>query len=402
MLETSDTAALKDIRILDLATFLAAPFAATLLADFGAEVIKVEIPAVGDHMRRHERTYKGVGYWWTQDNRNKKSITVDMHKPAGQEIIKQLVAISDVVIENFRAGTLEKWNLGYEELSRINPRIVMLRTTTYGQTGPYKNRGGMAPLGEATAGLRELVGNSDGPPLPAGIAWGDYTAALFGTVGILIALHDRERTGLGQMIDASLCESVFRVLEYFPLAYSAEGFVPHRRGMSGAGVEGGGGPLLAKDGKWVYVVFPTNRLFSRLAQAMGKPGLAEDERFSNIPARHANGPALWKMIGDWVAERTSKEVEQVCEETSIPVATVYDIADIFADPYFTLRGDLVEWDHPVLGKVKTQGPEPKLSRTPGRVKTWGPELGEHNKEVLGDLLGYSLKQIDQLKALGVV
>jgi crotonobetainyl-CoA:carnitine CoA-transferase CaiB-like acyl-CoA transferase len=397
MLEASDNAALRDVRILDLATFLAAPFAATLLSDFGAEVIKVEMPGIGDHMRRHARVYKGFGYWWLQDARNKKSITVDMHKPAGQEVIKQLVAVSDVVIENFRAGTLEKWNLGYEDLNRINPRIIMLRTTTYGQTGRYKNRGGMAPLGEATGGLRELVGTPSTPPLQPGIAWGDYAAAFFGALGIMIALHDREHTGLGQMIDTSLCESVFRVLHYYPLSYCAEGFIP---GRIGGGIYGGA--MKAKDGKYVYIAIPTNRLFARLAQSMGKPALIDDARFVTIQNRLDNGEALWNIIGGWVAERTSKEVEQVCDAAEVPVATVYNIADIFADPYFTERGDLVDWDHPVLGKLKTQGPVPKLSRTPGQVKHWGPDLGEHTQEVLSGVLGYSQEKIDRLKAEGAI
>jgi formyl-CoA transferase len=401
MLEASDAAALKDIRILDLATFLAAPFAATLLADFGAEVIKVEMPGVGDHMRRHMRLYEGVGYWWTTDNRNKKCITVDMHKPAGQEIIKQLMAISDVVIENYRAGTLEKWGLGYEDLNRINPRIIMLRTTTYGQTGPYRRRGGMAPLGEATGGLRELVGLAGGPPISAGLAWGDYMAALFGAVGIMVALHDRDRTGLGQMIDATLCESIFRVMHYFPLAYSAEGHIERRRAVSGTGVAGDG-LAQAKDGKWVIIAIPTDRLFARLARGMGRLELVEDPRFANIATRRANESELWKIVREWVAERTSKEVEQVCDEGEVPVGTVYDMTDIFADPYFTERGDLVEWDHPVLGKVKTQGVVPKLSRTPGQVKSWGPDLGEHNQEILGGMLGYSQEEMAQLKVDGVI
>lgn len=402
MIEANGDAALKGLRIVDLATFLAAPFAATLLSDFGAEVIKVEMPGTGDHMRRHGPGYKGVGYWWTQDDRNKKSVTVDMHKPKGQEIIKRLVAVSDVVIENFRAGTLEKWNLGYDALSEINPRIILLRTTCYGQTGPYRHRGGMAPLGEATAGLRELVGEPGGPPLYPGLAWGDYAASLFGAVGILIALYDRERTGLGQVIDASICESIFRLMEYHPLAYCTEGSIPHRMGEASPRGGGLGGALLSKNGKYVYVAVPTDRLFGRLAQCMVKPELATDPRYATTAARQANRDVLWGMIAKWASERDSSEIERLCDEADVPVATVYDIVDIFKDPYFTVRGDLIEWDHPVLGKVKTQGPVPKLSRTPGQVKHWGPELGEHNQEILCGLLGYSQEEIAQLKADGVI
>jgi crotonobetainyl-CoA:carnitine CoA-transferase CaiB-like acyl-CoA transferase len=400
--EAEADAALHDLRVVDMATFLAAPFVATLLADFGADVIKVEMPGEGDHMRRHGPGKDGIGYWWLQDNRNKKGITVDLHKTKGQEIIKKLVAVSDVVIENFRPGTLEKWGLGYEEMSQINPRIILLRTTGYGQTGPYKHRRGMAALGEATGGLRELVGHPDGPPLYPGLAWGDYAASFFGIVGILVALLSREKTGLGQVIDTSICESIFRLMEYHPLRYSVEGFVARRMGEVGQRSQAEGGAPVSKDGKYIYMAFATDRIFARLAQAMGQPELANDPRFATLAARGQNRSALWEIIRVWASEHTRQEIETACDNHGVPVGAVYDMADIFADPYFTIRENLVEWDHPVLGKVKTQGAAPKLSRTPGKVKRWGPGLGEHNQQILGELLGYSPEQVEELKAEGII
>lgn len=397
-----DEDALEGLRVIDMATFIAAPFAATMLADFGAEVIKVEMPGTGDPLRNYGPKHKGVPYWWTQDDRNKKGLTVDLRKADGQEIIKRLVAVSDVVIENFRPGTLESWNLGYDELSQINPRIILARVTGYGQTGRYRKRAAFASMGGATGGLRHLTGYPDGPPVFPGVALEDYLTSLFTALGVMIAVYHRDRRGGGQVIDSSLCESVFRLLEYTPLQHAAEGYIPCRQGPEGPRAGAASPPYLSKDGKYVYISPATDRLFSQLAHAMGQPELIDDPRFASVAGRQQSRLALWEIIKKWVGQHSHDEVEASLDQHGVPVGTVYDIRDIFQDPYFTERGDLVDLQHPILGLVKTQAPTPKLSHTPGRVRHWAPELGQHNQEILGDLLGYSQEEMAKLKAAEVI
>jgi crotonobetainyl-CoA:carnitine CoA-transferase CaiB-like acyl-CoA transferase len=392
---------LEGVRVLDLGTRIAAPFAATLLAEFGAEVYKVELPGSGDFLREIGPFVGDYSLWWAVDNRAKKSITLDLRHPEGRELFLRLVPHVDVIVENFRPGTLEEWGLDYPRLQSLNPQLILARVSVYGQTGPYRNRPGLDRIGIAFGGLLYLTGYPDRPPVRPGILVADYLTAVFNAFGIVLALLHRARGGSGQWIDLALYESVFRVLEYTAAAYDRLGLVRERQGNRLPN----SAPLdnwETKDGQFVCIVAAGDVLFRRLAKAMGRPDLPEDPRFATLQARVAHAEEIHAIVGEWVSRHTAEEVERILVEAEVPVSRVYSIADIFADVHYRERESLITVDDPVIGPVRMQAVYPRLSETPGRVSRGAPKLGEHNDEVYGGLLQLSVAERERLRALGVI
>ncbi len=391
---------LDGIRVLELASIVAGPFCGGLMAEFGADVIKTEIPGRGDDIRRMGPREDDVGYWWALENRGKKVFTLDLHQPQGQEIVKRLVAQVDVVLENFRPGVLERWHLGWEDLSRINPRLVMARITAFGQTGPRSHGPGFAAIGSAFGGTWYLNGASDRPPVRPTPVYPDYLTGLFTAFGVLAALRHRDSTGEGQWIDASLYESAFRVTEYSSTLYGRQGVVRERGTRQHVGWPGGA--CLTKDEQWVAYTVPAQHLFERLCVMLGQPDLPRDARFTTAEARTQNLSGLMGEIEAWFAARTFDEVEQALEEHQVPYSRIMTMADISTDPHYMAREMVIEVPHPTLGSLPQPGVVPKLSRSPGRVTHAGAALGEHTDEILGGLLGFSQEEIATLRQEGVI
>ncbi len=393
---------LKGIRVLDIGTRIAAPFAATLLADFGAEVIKVELPGQGDFLRSIGPFEDGYSLFWAVEGRNRKSVTLDLRKPRGQELFKRLVAVSDVVVENFRPGTLEGWGLGYDVLEPIRPGLVLSRASVYGQTGPYRQRPGLDRNGIAFGGLLYLTGYADRPPVRPGLLVSDYLTGVFNAFAIVMSLYHRDlRGGGGQCIDVSLYESVFRIMEHTVAAYDRLGAVREREGnrlRNSAPLDN----WQTKDGKWLCIVAAGDGLFPRLVRAMGREDLLRDPRFATLAQRAAHGDEINGIVGEWVAAHTAEEIEGMLLPAEVPVSRAYSIADIFADPHYAARADIAVVDDPTIGPVRMQGVYPRLSATPGAVRRGAPKLGEHNREIYRDLLGLSASEIEELAAARVI
>jgi formyl-CoA transferase len=394
---------LAGLRVIDVGTRIAAPFAATLLADFGAEVLKVELPGTGDFLRTIGPFDRGVSLFWAVEGRNKKSITLDLSKPRGRELFERLVPHADAIVENFQPGTLERWGLGWERLHELNPRVVLSRASVYGQDGPYRDRPGLDRNGIAHGGLLHLTGYRDRPPVRPGLLVADYTTGLFNALAILIALHERDRggSGEGQWIDLTLYESIFRLMEHTVAAYDRLGIVRERHGNQLPN----SAPLdnwETKDGATVAIVAAGDALFPRLARAMGRPELVEDPRFRTLPDRARHAGEINGIVAEWCRRHTAAEIEEVLVAAEVPVARALSIREIFEDPQYRARGDIVEVDDPALGPVKMQGIYPRFSRTPGAIRRGAPRLGEHNDEVYGDLLGISAGEIDELRREGVI
>jgi len=397
---------LEGLRIIDVGTRIGAPFAATLLADFGAEVIKVEQPGRGDFMRTIGPFDDGYSLWWAVEGRNKKSITCDLRKPAGRELLKKLVVRADAMVENFKPGTLEKWGLGPDVLEGLNPRLVLSRVSVYGQTGPYADRPGLDRNGIAMGGLLHITGYKDRPPVRPGIIISDYMTGLFNAFSLLIALYHRDAgTGRderrGQVVDLALYGSVLRVLEHTIAAFDRLEIV---RGREGNRLKNSA-PLdnwETKDGEYVSLIAAGDGLFPRLATLIGRAGLLDDARFSTLAARVENSDEINEIVGDWCASKTADEIEALALENDVPFARTMSAADICADPHIEARGDLVTVDDPVLGPVKMQGVYPRFSRTPGAIRSGAPRLGEHNDEIYSGLLGLSADEIALLRREGVV
>lgn len=395
--------ALEGVRVLDIASVLASPFAAALLGDYGAEVIKVELPGTGDTMRNLGPFDRGVSLWFNSVGRNKKSITLDMRKPQGKELLKRLVATSDVLCENFRPGTLEEWGLGYDTLSEVNPRLVMLRVSGYGQTGPHAAKAGFGMSAGAFAGLTYITGSPDRPPESPPFSLSDYVAGMFGAIGVLTALYYRDgrRRERGQYIDVGLYEAVFRLLEHLPGEYAKLGVVRERRGNR-LGLAVPVGVYRTGDDKWVAMTCSTDRVFARLVAAMGQPELAQDQRFDTNPHRVANQDECEGMVAAWIGERSAREVCRILDEAGVPVGPVNSIADIMEDPQFKARENVVTVKHPLIGDVPVPNVVPKFSLTPGQVRSASPLLGQHNEEVYSGLLGLSADELESLKAAAVI
>ncbi|MBU6282795.1 CoA transferase [bacterium] len=403
---------LAGLRVLDLGTRIGAPFAATLLADFGAEVIKLEQPGVGDFMRGIGPFEEGYSLWWAVEGRNKKSVTCDLRKPEGREILKRLVVHADALVENFQPGTLEEWGVGPDVLRAINPRLVVSRVSVHGQTGPYRSRPGLDRNGIAMGGLLHVTGYKDRPPVRPGIIVSDYLTAVFNAFALVMALWERDRaegSGAatpappppaggrpGQEIDLALYGSILRIMEHTVAAYDRLGVVRGREGNRLAN----SAPLdnwETSDGQFVAIVAAGDGLFPRLARMMDREDLLSDPRFSTLAARVAHADEINDLVAHWCRARDAAEIERLCLASDVPFARTYTVADVCADPHVAARGDLVSVDDPVVGPVRMQGVYPRLSRTPGAVRSGAPRLGEHNDEVYRGLLGMDDAEIERLR-----
>jgi succinyl-CoA:(S)-malate CoA-transferase subunit B len=391
---------LAGIRVLDIATVIAAPFCATLLGEFGADVLKLEHPEGGDALRRFGTPSKrGDTLTWLSESRNKRSMTLDLRTADGAEVFKSLISKADVLCENFRTGTLERWGLGWEVLRKINPRLVMLRVTGYGQTGPYKDRPGFARVAHAMGGIAYLAGMPKGTPVtPGSTTLGDYMTGLYGCFGVLMALRHRDRTGEGQYIDAALYESIFRCTEELAPAFGMYGTVRERAGSSHNDFAVPHGHFATRDGKWVAISCATDMLFARLAQAMGRPDLATPHTYGLQDQRLAHRHDVNEIVRDWCGSLTREQVLERCYATDTPAGPLNNIADIFGDRQFHARRNMAAFDTPDTGEqVILPTPVPRLSSTPGSIRSLGPKLGEHTDEILRELLGMGDDEIAQLR-----
>ncbi len=394
--------ALDDLRILDLTRVVAGPFATTLLGDMGATVIKIELPGRGDDARYGYPSVDGVPLAFLALNRNKKGITLDIRKPQGAELFRRLITDVDVVVENFAAGTMERWGFGYASLSALNPRLIYAALSGFGQTGPYAQRTSYDIIAQAMGGLMALTGFPEGPPTRGGGALGDFIGGVFLAVAILCALHYRQRTGKGQMVDVSNMDAVFSLLDNWPTVSGVTGRLPERIGNRH--------PFTApydcyhaKDG-YVVIGIGNTILFRTLVVAMGMPDLSRDARFKSAPARLRNHDEVNRLVADWVKERTVAEVIQVLgsDGANIPCAPVMTVDQLLSDPHLRARAMVVELPHPKLGRIPVPGVPFKLSASPGTVDSLGPELGQHNDEIYRGMLGLSEAELNQLRAAGVI
>ncbi|WP_206956943.1 CaiB/BaiF CoA transferase family protein [Trinickia acidisoli] len=394
---------LEGVRVLDIATFLAAPFAGTIMADFGADVIKIEQPREGDPLRKFGTpTECGDTLIWLSEARNKRFMTLDLRTPAGKVLFLDLVAASNVVLENFRPGTLERWGLGYEQLRAANPRIVLLRVSAYGQTGPYKEKPGFARVAHGFSGLTHLSGMPDGPPVvPGSTSLADYISGLWGAVGVLLALRDAERTGEGQVIDVPLYASVFRLLDELVPAYAKFGEVRGRLGTEVPHVVPHGHWKTADD-RWIALACSSDKIFARLAKEMGRLDLAEADRFATNPQRIVGRDIVNREIANWVASLSLAEVVARCDRAGVPCGPVMTIADIFDDPHYAAREDYRCVEDDRAGEVVVPSALPRLSRGAAELRHLGGALGAHTAEILRSLLSLSDDEIDTLKAEGAV
>lgn len=396
--------ALAGVRVIELGQLIAGPFCGQLLGDMGAEVIKVEPPHVdgrggGDPMRNWGHGEEKL--WWEVVSRNKKSVSVNLRVPEGQDIIRRLAAKADILIENFKPGTMEKWNLGPEELHAINPRLIIVRVSGYGQTGPYSSRAGFGGIGEAMGGWRYIVGDPDRAPSRMGVSIGDSLAATYGCMGALAALHARDRTGKGQVVDSALYEAVLQVMESLVPEYMVSGHIRKRTGSILEGVSPSN-VYPAADGEYL-IGANQDSVFARLCQAMGKPELAKDERYSTHLARGRHLRELDDIIAEWSRTLTVEQLEALMIEHSVPAGKIYRAPEMLEDEHFAARGSLVEVDTERWGKIKMQNAFPFLSETPSAIRTPAPtEIGQHNAEIYGGLLGMDQAEMDHLKAINAI
>jgi formyl-CoA transferase len=396
---------LAGLRVVELGMLLAGPFTGRLLGDMGAEVIKVEPPGKPDPLREWGKArYRGRSLWWGVQSRNKKCVTLDLRRERGQELLLELAKQSDVLVENFRPGTLEKWNLGWERLREANPALVLCRVSGYGQTGPYAPRAGFASVAEAMGGIRHINGFPGEPPPRMHISLGDSLAGMFAAQGILAALYRRDALGgeTGQVVDVSLLESCFALLESTVPEYDRLGIV---RGPGGTGLKGVAPSNIFKsrDGKWVVIAANADNVFRRLCEAMGQPELADDARFSTHLARGENQEELEGIVAEWAARHDAAEIDRVLNDAGVICGPIYTIADIFEDEHFRAREMLVEHVDPEFGPYLGPGIVPKFSGTPGAVRWSAPwEHGSHNREIYGELLGLGDDELRELAAEGVL
>ena len=394
---------LSGIRVIDVSSFLAGPFCSTQLAEFGAEVIKAELPKVGDALRRFGTvTSCGDTLPWLSECRNKKSVTLDLRKPEGAELLKQLIRQADVLVENFQPGTLEAWGLGWDVLHKENGKLVMVRISGYGQTGPYKDRPGFGRIGNAFGGLSFLAGYPDRPPVTPGSATiPDYLAGLYGAFGALLALLVRDFTGRGQVIDIGLYEPIFRILDELAPAYHLKGFVRQRMGPGTVNVVPHS-HYPTKDGRWMAIACTSDKIFARLAEAMGEPELAGNGKWGTIAQREQDRAEVDAHVGDWTAQHTRDELLRICEEHQVPCGPVYSIDEIFEDPQYKARQNIVFVEDERAGEFALPNVVPRLTDTPGSVEWLGPALGAHNREVYEGLLGLTRDRMKELEAAGVI
>lgn len=396
------TGPLDGLLVVETGSLIAGPFCGQLLGDLGAEVIKIEPPGKGDPMRQWGRvTRNGRSYWWAMIARNKKSVTLDLRQAEGQDIARSLISKADFLIENFRPGTMERWGLGYDRLREENPGLIMVRISGYGQTGPYAKRAGFGGIGEAMGGLRRIIGEPDRPPARAGISIGDSLAATYGALGALAALHAREATGLGQVVDSAIYESVLAMTESLVPEYHGEGYVRERSGAILPGVAPSN-VFTCADGDDILIGANQDTVFRRLAELMDRPELADDPRFNNHRARGENQAELDSIISDWTRLRPSQHLLELLAEAGVPAGRIYQPSDMMEDPHFVARNALIDVQTPGLGEVRMPNVTPRLMATPGRVRSAAPDLGANNDDILCGMLGLDSDLLDKLKERGIV
>jgi succinyl-CoA:(S)-malate CoA-transferase subunit A len=395
---------LTGVRVIDLGTFLAGPYAASIMGEFGAEVFKVEHPLAGDPMRRfgtptgrHDATLA-----WLSEARNRKSVTMDLRQAEGVKLFLKLIAKADVLVENFRPGTMEEWGLGWNVLSATNPGLVMLRVSAYGQTGPYRRRPGFAHIAHAFGGLSYHTGfPGETPVTPSSSPLGDYMSSLYGAIGVMLALRHREKTGRGQVVDIGIYEAVFRQMDEIAAAYGLFGKIREREG-AGSFVAVPHGHFRTKDDRWVAIACTTDKMFQRLAEAMEKPQLASSNAFGEQRKRLAARDEVNHIVNEWTGSLTRDELLRRCLDNEVPVGKLNSIADIFEDEHFRARGNLAEIEEPGVGKVVVPSVTPTLSATPGRITNLGPTLGNGTYEVLRELLEIPAEEINRLRQRKIV
>lgn len=398
---STPTKPLAGLKVIELGTLIAGPFAARILAEFGAEVIKIESPDGGDPLRKWRKLYEGTSLWWYLPSRNKQSVTVNLKHPDGLEVLRRLVAEADIVVENFRPGVLEKLGLGWEALSAINPGLVMLRLSGFGQTGPMAQQPGFGAIGESMGGLRYVTGFPDRPPVKTGISIGDSIAALWGALGALMALRHKEvNGGQGQVVDVALYEAVFAMMESLVPEFDVFGFVRERTGNIMPGITPSN-THTTKDGKHVAIGANGDAIFRRLMLAMDRPDLADDPTLADNAGRDARRDELYALIDAWVAAHDEAAVLAALTAAEVPASRIYSVADMFADPQFLAREMLQTVKLPDGRDCRMPGVVPKLSATPGGTEWIGPALGEHTDRVLATL-GYDGERIAALRAAGAI
>lgn len=392
---------LEGLRVLELGSLIAGPFAGRLFADFGARVIKVEPPTSGDPLRKWRMLKEGTSLWWYVQSRNKECISVNLKDPEGQKIIHDLVKETDIVVENFKPGTLKKWNLDYETLKKINPRLIMVCISGYGQDGPYHDRAGFGSVGEAMGGIRHLTGYPDLPPTRAGISIGDSIAALYVVMSSMMALHHLQKTGEGQMIDVALYEVIFSLMESLVPEYDQFNFIRERTGNVLPGIAPSN-IYLTKDKKYIVIGANGDSIFKRLTEAMGRSDLKENPKYANNEGRAKDAKYLDEQIEAWTSSLDAKEALAILEEHNVPSGAIYDVKDMFEDIHFQARQMIQSLHVDGIGQLKMPGIVPKFSKTPGKLQWAGPKLGEHNKKVLQETLGLDEKAIERLQKKGVI
>lgn len=389
--------ALSGLRLIEMGQLIAGPFCGQLMGDHGAEVIKIEPPKVGDAMRSWGQ---GIPLWFSVVGRNKKSITLNLREKEGQDIVRRLARKSDFLLENFRPGTMEKWGLGYDELSQINEALIMIRVSGYGQTGPYASRAGYGSIGEAMGGMRYIAGEPDRPPSRAGLSIGDSLAATYACLGAMMALHHRHVTGKGQVVDSAIYEAVLANMESTVAEYTVAGHIRERTGSILPKIAPSN-VYPTSDGS-VLIGGNQDSVWKRMAEMMGQPELGDDPRYATHMARGENQTELDERINQWTRTLTSQHVLDLCEKHGVPAGNIYRAPEMIADPHFAAREALVEMDHPQHDNFVMQNVAPKLSATPGSVETIGPELGAHNEAIYGELLGMDSAQRADLEARGII
>lgn len=399
--KTDRAGALADSRVLELGSLIAGPTCGRLLAEFGAEVIKVEPVGDGDPLRNLGGKFQGRALWAASVMRNKKLIAVDLRSSRGQDVIRRLAARCDVLIENFQPGTMEKWGLGYSQLKQVNPAIIMVRVSGFGQDGPYSQRPGYGIIGEALSGLRSLVGDPDRPPSRVAMPLTDYLAGMYAALGALMALHHRSRTGEGQVVDAALCEAAFSLIDFAVPAYEKLGTVANRAGSRLPG-HAPNNLYATRDGKHIHIAGAGQSIFRRLTEVMARPDLATDKRFSDDQARAQNQDELDTLISEWTGQFDLMELVRRLEKAGVPAARINTVADIFDDPHFKARAMLLQVPDEQLGDITLSGIVPKLSATPGKVTWAGGRVGQHTREVLSEVAQLSSVEIDELESAGTI
>ena len=396
---------LEGLRVLELGSLIAGPFATRIMAEFGAEVIKVEKPGTGDPLRawRYVDPRTKTSLWWALQSRNKKLITLNLSQPDGLALVKRLAGKSDILLENFRPGTLERLGLGWEVLHELNPRLILVRVSGYGQTGPNRDKPGFANIGEAMGGIRYITGEPDRPPVRSGISLGDSLASLYAVIGALMAVYARDvhGRGEGQIVDVALYEAVFSLMESMIPEYDVADIVRERTGASLPGIAPSNS-YCSSDGYYVAIGGNTDAIFKRLMQIIGRPELGEDPRYRTNADRAERAEELDTLINAWTQQHPLEEILQTLDEARVPAGAIYSVTEIMRDEQYRAREMIVEAEVEGIGPVKMPGLVPRLSETPGRVEWYGGSLGAHNEEIYRGLLGLSTEELERLSREGVI